>query len=144
MENFSTQWFLAYYLALGALLLSYGFYLLFKTDKIRNYLFDAAGHENPPTFWRTILKYLFLFTIPGLVLSFFPFSWIELLFSIWCLIIIYVAGQFILLWKHTSKAIREAGEQLNKKIRFAAANMISTGFVLFLLAYILLQRSGKL
>lgn len=143
MEYFSAQWFLAYYLSLGAFLLSFGFYLFAKTDRFRESILDAADQERPPAAWRTILKYLFLFTIPGLILSFFPFSWIELLFSVWCLVIIYVAGQFTLLWPHTSAAIRKAGDQLNRKIRFAAINMISTGIIIFLLAYILLQSRGR-
>lgn len=143
MEHFSAQWFLAYYLSLGALLLSFGLYLFVKTDRFREFLLDAAERDSPPIVWRNVLKYLFLFTIPGLVLSFFPFSWIELIFSLWCLVIIYFAGQFTLLWTHTSAAIRKAGDQLNRKIRFAATNMISTGVIIFLLAYILLQSRGR-
>lgn len=143
MENFSAQWFLAYYLSLGTLLLGFGFWLFSKTDRIREFILEAAGHEDPPSVWISVLKYLFLFTLPGLFLSFFPFSWIELLFSLWCLVIIYVAGQFTLLWSQTSAAIRDAGDQLNRKIRFAALNMISTGIIIYLLAYILLQSRGR-
>lgn len=142
MENFSAQWFTAYYVSLGALLISYGLYMFMRTDRIKQFLIDAAGHESPPDLWRTILKYLLLFTLPGLVLSFFPFSWIELIFSLWCLIIIYVCGQLILLWPHTAKAILGNSDQLNRKIRFAAANMLSIGIVLFLLAYILIERNS--
>lgn len=142
MENFSTQWFTAYYVTLGALLISYGLYLLFRTDFIKEFLIEAAGHETPPPVWKTVLKYLLLFTLPGLFLSFFPFSWIELFFSIWCLVIIYVCGQLILMWQHTAKAILNNSDQLKRKIRIAAANMISIGIILFLLTYILLERSG--
>jgi hypothetical protein len=142
MENFSVQWFTAYYVSLGALLISYGAYLLFRTEYVREFLIDAAGHETPPRIWRTILKYLLLFTIPGLILSFLPFSWIELLFSVWCLIIIYVCGQLILMWEHTAHAILENSDQLNRKIRIAAANMISIGIILFLLTYILVERNN--
>jgi hypothetical protein len=141
MENFSTQWFTAYYLSLGALLISYGIYLLIKTKTIHQFLLDAAENETPPAVWKSVLKYLLLFTIPCLVLSFTPFSWIELLFSLWSLLIIYVAGQFLLLWPHTAKAIREANTQLSRKIRFVAANMISIGIILFLLTYILIEKT---
>ena len=142
MENFSAQWFTAYYVSLGALLISYGVYLFIKTDSVKSYLIDAAGHESPPRIWRTVLKYLLLFTIPGLILSFFPFSWIELLFSIWCLIIIYVCGQLILMWEHTAHAILNNSDELSRKIRIAAANMVSIGIILFLLTYILLERNN--
>lgn len=141
MENFATQWFTAYYASLGALLLSYGLYLFAKTDTIKEFLLDAAKKETPPAIWKTILKYLLFFTIPCIVLSFVPFSWVELLFSVWSLVIIYVGGQLILLWPHTSKAILQMGPFLNKKIRFAAANMVSIGIILFLLAYLLIENS---
>lgn len=143
MESFSTQWFLAYYVGLGGLLLSYGIFLLIKTEQMKSYLLSVAEDETPPTIWRTILKYLLLFTLPGLILGFLPFSWIELLFSLWALIIIYVAGQLILVWPQTSMAILANRESLHRKIRFVAANMLSLGIVLFLLAYVLLQRTGS-
>lgn len=142
MENFSAQWFTAYYISLGALLFSFGLYLLFRTTAIREYLLDVSNHDTPPPVWRTVLKYLFLFTIPCIVLSFIPFSWIELLFSLWSLVIIYVAGQLILLWPQTAQAIRQASDTLNRKIRFVAANMMSVAVILFLLTYILIERTG--
>lgn len=141
MENFSTQWFLAFYVSLGALLISYGVFLLFKTERMKEYLLSVAENETPPPAWKKILKYLLLFTLPGLFLSFIPFSWIELLFSLWALLIIFVAGQLILVWQHTSQAILENKNTLKRKIRFVAANMVSIGIVLFLLTYVLLERS---
>ncbi|TVR29057.1 MAG: hypothetical protein EA390_10425 [Balneolaceae bacterium] len=141
MENFSTQWFTAYYLSLGALLISYSLYLFIKTDSMKDYLLNAAENETPPSAWRSILKYLLLFTIPCIVLSFTPFSWIELLFSLWSLIIIFVGGQLLLLWPHTSKAIKTMKGELNRKIRIVAANMLSIGIILFLLTYILIERT---
>lgn len=142
MENFSTQWFLAFYLSLGSLLLSYGIYLLAKTDNTRDFLIQAASEPKPPARLRTVLKYLLLFTLPGLVLSFFPFSWIELLFSIWTLFIIFMGGQLLVMWPHTSKAILEHQDRIPRKIRYVAANMITIGIILFMLAYILLERTG--
>lgn len=141
MEQFSTQWFTAYYVALGALLLSYGVYLLIKTATIREFLTTVSKQETPPTTWKKILKYLLLFTLPGVILSFTPFSWIELLFSVWSLFIIIILGQLLVLWPQTSKAIQAAGETLNKKIRYAAANMITIGVILFMLCYLLLERT---
>jgi hypothetical protein len=142
MENFSTQWFLAYYVSLGALLISYGLYLFVKTEQIREYLLQAAERNTPPVVWKRVLKYLLLFTLPGLFLSFFPFSWIELLFSLWALLIIFVAGQLLLAWPHIAKAIKDGEVDLKRKVRFTAANMLSIGIILFLLTYILLQRAG--
>lgn len=141
MENFSTQWFTAYYLSLGSLLISYGIFLFIKTDSIRQFLIDSAAEKKPPKVWRSVLKYLLLFTIPGLVLSFIPFSWIELIFSVWSLFIIFMAGQLLVLWPQASKTIIHAGDELSKKIRYVAANMIIIGVVLFMLCYLLLERT---
>lgn len=141
MENFSTQWFTAYYISLGALLVTYGIYLLVKTGQAKTYLLDAVEEKKAPPVMIKVLKYLLLFTLPCLILSFLPFSWIELLFSIWSFIIIITAGQLLLLWPQTSEAILKTKDQLERKIRFVAANMISIGIILFLLCFILLERT---
>ena len=141
MENFSAQWFTAYYISLGALLLSYGIYLLIKTEAIKDYLLLAAEEKAPPRIWRTVLKYLLLFTIPGFILAFFPFSWIELLFMIWSFFIIFMAGQLLVLWPQTSRAIEKSEGELKKKIRYVAINMITIGLILFMLCYLLIERT---
>lgn len=141
MAHFSAQWFTAYYLSLGALLISFGIYLLLKTEPVRNYLMDAASMETPPPLFRKTLKYLLLFTLPGLLLSFFPFSWIELIFSVWSLFIIYIGGQLLMIWPQTAGVIREKSEIIPGKIRLAAANLLAIGVILFMLAYLLLERT---
>lgn len=138
MENFAQQWFTAYYLTLGTLLVSYGLYLIAKRYEMAEYLFDRAGHSEPPRMFRSILKYFLLFTLPGLALSFFPFSWVELLFSIWCLIIIFTAGQLLVQWPAVGAQIRGMGDELPKRIRFVGFNFISIGIVVYLLCYLLL------
>lgn len=143
MEYFSTQWFTAYYISLGSLLLSYGIYLLVKTEPVKKFLLTVAAENQPPAIWRKALKYFLLFTIPCLILSFIPFSWIELVFSIWSLLIVFLLGQLLILWPHTSQAILKLSEELDGKIRFVAANLISVGIILFLLCFVLLQRMSN-
>jgi len=142
LSSFSVQWFTAYYVTLGALLISYGLYFLSKQHDIADRVRDAARSSTPPASLKSILKYFLLFTIPGLILSFFPFSWIELLFSLWSLIIIFTVGQLLVQWPAVAKQIQSLGDQLHKKIRFISFNMISIGIVLFLLCYMLISRSG--
>lgn len=141
MEHFSTQWFTAYYVALGSLLVSYGIYLLARTSLIVTYLNDVASEDQPPNIWSKVLRYLLFFSVPGIILSFFPFSWIELLFSVWSLFIIIMIGQLLVMWKQTAKAIRSAGETLRKKVRYVALNMITIGVILFMLCFLLIQRT---
>lgn len=143
LTSFSAQWFTAYYIALGTLLISYGIYLLVKQHRIADDLRDVAkSYDEPPQAFRSVLKYLLLFSLPGLLLSFFPFSWIELIFSIWILIIIYTIGQMLLQWRAVSQQILAVGGDLHKKIRFAGINMISIGVVLFMLCFVLISNTG--
>ena len=48
------------------------------------------------------------------------------------------------MWPHTSKAILENRDQIPRKIRYVAFNMITIGVILFMLAYILLERTRTL
>lgn len=141
MEQLSSQWFTAYYLSLGTLLISFGIYLLLKTNLIRDYLLEASLLTTPPALFRTVLKYLLLFALPGLFFSLFPFSWIELIFSAWSLLIIYLGGQLLLVWPQTSGVILEKSDLIPNKLRLAAANCIAIGIILFMLAYLLLERT---
>lgn len=143
MEHFSTQWFMAYYIALGALLASFGVYLLIKTGTVKEFLLTTSEEEQPPAIWRKVLKYFLLFTIPCFVLSFFPFSWVELFFSVWSLLIVFMLGQLLVMWPQASKAIQEQKDDLEKKIRFVAANLLSIGIILFLLCYVLIERTNS-
>ncbi|MDZ7683128.1 MAG: hypothetical protein U5J63_15830 [Fodinibius sp.] len=72
LQAFATKWFLFYYCILGLLLLSGGLFLVLKNNRAGSFLQDAACHEKPPRILIKILKYLALFTLPGLILSFFP------------------------------------------------------------------------
>lgn len=141
LTSFSAQWFTAYYAALGSLLISGGIYLILKQHPVAGTVREMARHDDPPGAFRSVLKYLLLFTLPGLLLSFFPFSWIELIFSIWSLVIIYTLGQMLLQWSVVSKQILTIGAGLHKKIRFAGINMISLGVVMFMLCYILISNT---
>lgn len=141
LTSFSVQWFTAYYVSLGTLLLGYGIYLIVKQHQMADYLRDVAStYDEPPQAFKSVLKYLLLFTLPGLILSFFPFSWIELIFTIWSLIIIFTVGQMLLQWPVVSKQILATKDNLHKKIRFAGINMVSIGVVLFMLCFILISK----
>jgi len=142
LSSYSAQWFTAYYITLGTILIGYGIYLIVRQDAMTAYLRHVAEtFENAPRAFRSVLKYLLLFTLPGLILSFFPFSWIELIFSIWSLIIIYTIGQLLLQWKIVSAQILAIGDELHKKIRFAGINLISIGVVLYMLCYVLISNT---
>ena len=138
---FSAKWFLVYYIALGLVLILGGSYLALRNKQAKKWLISASDQEKPPVLLIRILKYLVFFTIPGLILSFFPFSWIELLFSIWSLLLLYLAGVQLVRWKQSQMIVEQNQNRLAQIIRTSGAIMLSVGFAIFLLAYFVVQRS---
>lgn len=139
MEAFSTNWFAMYYLGLGVVLLAAGFWLIISYPKAQQYLLEEAKNEAPPAAIRNILKYFFFFTIPCLLLSFFPFSWIELLFSIWSLFIVYFTGIQLVRWEQSRIIIKQNPNRLNLYIRITGAIMVAVSLVMFALSYLVIN-----
>lgn len=142
MDAFSQKWFTMYYLSLGVLVFFSGFIVLGSYRRIKDYLNKQAESKTPPVALKNILKYLFLFTIPCLVFSFMPFSWIELLFSIWSFFIVYIAGIQLVRWDQTRVLIRQKPDKLEWYIRFTGAMMVAVGLVILLLAYFVIRRTN--
>ena len=140
LYTFSAKWFFFYYCIVGLLLLGGGGYLIFKNHRINNFLQTAADQEKPPRLFITILKYFALFTLPGLVLSFFPFSIIELLFTLWSLLLVYIAGIRLVRWGESRRLIKVQPQQLPAVIRKVGAIMVAVGFSIFLLAYLVITQ----
>ncbi len=139
LANFAIKWFSLYYSVLAIVLIGGGSYLILKKQPFTDYLRAKADHEKPPALFIRILKYLFLFTLSGFILSFTPFSWIELLFSIWSLVVIYIAGLQLVRWEQNRKLIK-ASQQLPDIIKRIGAIMVAVGFALLLLAYFVITR----
>lgn len=140
MESFAQKWFTMYYLSLGVVVLVSGIVLLISFKRIRNYLLSEAENDSPPSAIKNLLKYLFLFTIPCLFFSFIPFSWIELLFSIWSFFIVYIVGIQLVRWDETRILIRQNPEKLEWYVRLTGAIMVAVGLVILLLGYIVINR----
>lgn len=138
---FSAKWFLLYYGLTGLLLILTGTYLFIQKRKWSDWLLEASEQEKPPVLLIRILKYGVLFTLPGLVLSFFPFSWIELLFCIWSLLLLYIAAVQLVRWQQSQKLIRRFKKSLAVIIRRCGAIMVAVGFAILLLAYMVVVRA---
>lgn len=136
MEQFAPQWFTIYYAALGFLLLFGGGYLLLAYQMAQSYLLEQAQSEQPPVRLRKIIKYFLLFTIPCLILSFTPFSWIELLFSLWSLLIVYMAGLQLVRWPQVRLLIKKHPDATAFYIRLTGAIMMAVSLVMFVLSYL--------
>lgn len=139
--SFATKWFLVYYSILGVLLSLAGGYLAIRRNTIKAWLCDAARREHPPVLLIRILKYTALFTLPGLVLAFIPFSWIELIFCLWSLTLLYIAGARLVRWEQSRLLIRHNRETLSRTICKSGAIMLSVGFAILLLAYSVVERA---
>lgn len=139
-DGFAAKWFALYYPILGLLMLVAGSGLIAKREACAQYLVDRAQHEQSPALIRQMLKYFFLFTLPCLVLAFIPFSWTELLFSIWSLVIVYAVGIQLARWPTTRHAIREHPGRARRIVRMAGAGMLAVSPVMFLLGYLVIQR----
>lgn len=141
-EQFAPKWFAIYYLAIGFFLVGSGFYLILKKAKAKQFLLSAADDEKPPRLLVLILKYFLLFTLPGLIFSFLPFSLIELLFTLWSLLLVYIAGIRLARWDQSRTLIRASSEKLPEVIRSSGAIMVSVGLAIFLLAYFVINRAS--
>lgn len=140
MSSFAAKWFTLYYPVLGCIFLVGGIGLMIKIEAVKNYFIAEAQSDQPPAVPRAILKYFLLFTIPCLVLSLLPFSWPELLFSIWSLVILYLAGIQLVRWPQTRQSIRNHPEKLVRVIKISSAIMLAVAPVMFLLCYLVIQR----
>lgn len=142
LEQFAAKWFAIYYLAVGFLLVGSGIYLILKKEKAKQFLLKASKSENPPRLFVLILKYFLFFTLPGLAFSFLPFSLIELLFTLWSLLLVYIAGIRLVRWEESRTLIRASSEKLSDVIRSSGAIMVSVGLAIFLLAYFVINRAS--
>lgn len=140
LESLAFKWFAVYYLALGLVVLAVGVRWSLKPTTMSSYLLAKTSQEAPPEKIRTAVTYLFFFTLPSLVLSFFPFSWIELLFSIWSLIVVYLVGIQLVRWQQVSQLITDHFDQLPVTIRRVGAIMVAVALVIFLLDYLHINR----
>lgn len=138
---FSTKWFVLYYIIVGLFSVGGGAYLTLKHDRVMQFLSEATNGEKPPTILIRIIKYFFFFTLPGLVLSFTPFSWIELLFTLWGLLLVYIAGIQLVRWQNTRLLIKANTAKVPTLIRRCGAIMLAVGFAIFLLAYLVINRT---
>ncbi|WP_138430593.1 hypothetical protein [Fodinibius saliphilus] len=141
LEAFSIKWFALYYVVLGISLIGSGSYLILKKQQLSQFLQKAADQERPPPIFIRVIKYFLLFTLPGLFLSFTPFSLIELLFTIWSLLVVYIAGIQLVRWKQNRLLIKANSEDLPMLISRCGAIMVAVGFAIFLLAYLVINRT---
>lgn len=135
LQQFSTNWFLIYYITLGSLLLMSALFWLRRPQPMHRYIMKHVEANQKPVMMLLLLRYMAVFTLLSLIFSFFPFSGIELAFSLWSLVMLYLIASILLKWQHLRKLLTSRPELLYVYIRKASLMMLSIGMVLYMLAY---------
>ncbi|MDZ7689943.1 MAG: hypothetical protein U5K69_02110 [Balneolaceae bacterium] len=143
LEGFSIKWFTVYYFVFGMLLLTCGGWLTVAPTTLKDHLIRQSETKDTPPLLRSILKYWLLFTLPCLVFSFIPFSWTELLFSVWSLLMVYLAGSQLLRWPQLRMVIKENPSALSTFVRWLGVAMLSAAVVILLLGYMKILALGN-
>ncbi|MFN2374441.1 MAG: hypothetical protein ABR545_11600 [Cyclonatronaceae bacterium] len=136
IEGLSYNWFLLYYFSLSLLFLILGLAWIIKPGAFGDYLVISSRQEKRPVALVIMLRYFALFTLLSLFFSFFPFSWIELVFTFWCFGIVYLGGSYLLRWEVIRDIILEKKSQLNRVIRKLGATMLAVSVLIFMLCLI--------
>lgn len=134
IEVYALRWFSFYYVVLSLLFLLLGLRWIIRPHPFAHSLLDSQNREAPRSLVQA-LKYFLLFTLPGLFLSFFPFSWPELLFALWSLVVIYMLGSMLLRWKQFRPVLVEQKDRLPDYVRRAGVILLALAVVMFLLFY---------
>lgn len=137
------KWFTMYYIVFGLITCFAGLTLLVAPGRFQAYLSDAFQSDDPPEGIRKLLKYLFLFTIPGFALSFFSPTWMEMLFSLWCFWLVFMLGYRLAHWNTYREAFIVHLDSLQKKLRILGAIMVAAAATIFLVLYRFLELSGQ-
>lgn len=134
----SFNWFLLYYFSLGLILVYQGIVWWTRPGPFTGYLTVHAKRGERPALIIKSIRYLFTFTALSFVLAFFPFSFIELIFSVWCFLMLFILSSLFVKWDQLSKIILDKPNNIEAQVRKGGAMSLSLGVVMFLLAYLLL------
>jgi len=144
IEVYALRWFSVYYFVLAVLFLLLGLRWLLRPRPFSESLVSPQTVKRAPHALVQALKYYLLFTLPGLILSFFPFAWPELLFSLWSLAMIYLLGSLLLRWKQIRLVLVEHKERLPVYLRRMGVILLALAVVMFLLFYRKLNQTSLL
>lgn len=145
MAVYGMRWFALTYTLLGVLLGGSGLWLALAEEKAETYLLDRLQSEHPPAIWIQSVRALLLILLVSLTFGAFMGTWIELLFSVWGLALLFILARLLAGWQGVRLSIgsrsRTEPMGLRNRIRMAGLQLIVLGVVMFLLLSVLL-RSG--
>lgn len=120
-------WFLIYYFVLGALCLWYGTGFIRQPGIPARYLISSAASAKPPRLILKVLRFTLMFTVISLMVSLFPFSLYEMLFSVVTLGLVFAAGRLLLMWESLRGILVEKQDGLERLTRKVGWMLTGTG-----------------
>jgi hypothetical protein len=98
MEVFAYKWFVIGYFLLSGYFTVYGLFLMITPSTIaKKFAVYIESEKAPIPFIRTI-RYLFFIGLLSSFLSFFPFKYYHLLYSLWIFMMIFTLGKTLVNW----------------------------------------------
>ncbi len=131
----SLNWFVFYYFTLGLILLMNGLIWFRRPEHFQQYLIKHAEANKRPLLVLKSLRYLMLFSGLSLFLSLVPFSAVELIFSLWSLMMLFIIGSILLKWEHLKSIILDNPKNVIIQTKKGGLMMISISVVMFLLSW---------
>lgn len=114
-------WFLIFYILMGAGLLWYGLGFIRQPAVFQTYLTKVSDSEKPPRLILRLLRYILMFSLASLIVSFVPFALYEMLYSVLLIVLVFTIGRLFLMWDTIRQVINEkksAVERLTQKSGF--------------------------
>ena len=111
-------WFLIFYILMGAGLLWYGLGFIRQPAVFQTYLTKVCDSDKPPRLILRLLRYILMFSLASLIVSFVPFALYEMLYSVLLIVLVFTVGRLFLMWDTIRLVISEkksAVERLTRK-----------------------------
>lgn len=134
----STAWFSIYYPLIGAVLLWLSYSFLITPQRVTNYFIKTAELNGRPRLILRWLRYFLMTSIASAIFAAWPFALNEFLFSIGCLILVFVFGRLLLMWDEVKGVLPEKRDALERMARKSGILMFALAVISFLLWYLLI------
>lgn len=146
LTSYGFKWFTLMYPVLGGLFVATGLWCAAAEQKAELYLLDRLQLEHPPVAWLQSLRALMLIFAVSLVMGAFMRTWIEILFSVWGLALLFILARLLAGWQSLRLSIQHRSTMeplgLRNRIRLAGLQLIVLGIVMFLLLSVLLPENA--
>lgn len=136
----SHAWFLIIYSLFGLVFLWFGGWMIFTPHHLTAYIVQSATAEQQPRLILKWLKYLFIFSIISLLVSVYPTDPLALVFSVSCLILVFIFGRMLLSWDSIRSELPKKSESILRLTRRTGFLIITLSVISFAFFYLHVTR----